>query len=194
MKAFSKRGGKVEKHKLCDLIHRVANGDKTACAEIWTEMKDGVYSFALIYLGDKQLAEDALQETFLALFKAAINFKNNENPRAWILTITRNIAISIVRKRSHETEFNDCLSEIADSINIENKIENSQFIKFLLSQLPMLEQQIIILHIIVGLKHFEIAKMLELPLGTVYRKYSQSLKVLNKAAKAEDYRGDYHYE
>jgi len=58
-----------------------------------------VYHVCFRVLGRPQDAEDATQETFLSLFRYQEKLAAAESPRAWILTIARNTAISMLRSR-----------------------------------------------------------------------------------------------
>ena len=68
-----------------------------------TELVEGyfmdVYSACFRVLGRPQDAEDATQETFLALFREKERLAAADSPRAWVLTVARNTAVSILRKR-----------------------------------------------------------------------------------------------
>lgn len=67
------------------------------------ELVDGyfmdVYSACLRVLGRPHDAEDATQETFLALFRTMDRLAAAASPRAWILTVARNTAVSMLRGR-----------------------------------------------------------------------------------------------
>jgi RNA polymerase sigma-70 factor (ECF subfamily) len=167
-------------NQLSKLIHSVADGDMEALKDIWHEMQMGVTSFALMYLKNHQLAEDATQETFEKIIKNAGSYTRDSNPKAWILTITRNIAISMTRKYAREVEFSEDLSFISDSSNMEYNISDCDYIISLLNRISVVERKILVLHVVSGLKHHEISKLLEMPLGTVYRTYSQCVKKLRK--------------
>jgi RNA polymerase sigma-70 factor (ECF subfamily) len=58
-----------------------------------------VYSLCFRHLGHPHDAEDATQETFLALFRDPEKLGGAESPRAWVLAVARNTAISLLRLR-----------------------------------------------------------------------------------------------
>lgn len=162
------------------LLIKISTGDKKALEDLWVDLKDGLYSFILSYIHDKQLAEDALQETFISLYKSANGFKRSINAKAWIFTIARNTTISLLRKRKEKAWNVDEMADITDEINIENNTVQKDELDTLLASLDETSRIIVLLHTVNDLKHIEIAKILSLPLGTVYRKYSQSIKKLQK--------------
>lgn len=169
----------INNTELAQLIFDLKNEDKRALGILWSAMKEGLYSFILSFIQDRQLAEDALQETFIALYRSAGSFKKASNARAWIYTIARNTTISLLRKQK-EALPEDTLENIPDGWDIERHAEQKDELDRLLRQLDDISRKIVLLHAVSDLKHHEIARILSLPLGTVYRKYSQSIKKLKK--------------
>ena len=55
----------------------------------------------------------------------------------------------------------------------------------MLAKLSQEERQIVVLHVVAGLKHREVAALLELPLSTVLNKYNRSLKKLEKLVREQ---------
>lgn len=166
-----------DKH-LSFLISCTANGDMEAFEELYNLMKRGVYSFALSYVNSRQLAEDVTQETFLHILKASRSYVAR-NPKAWMLTISRNVLLYMVRKGKNEMlsyeEVDDGMKMDGDFVD---EICNSSIIRTLLTKLEPSERQIIVLHLISEMKHREIAEVLDMPLGTVLWKYNTSIKKL----------------
>jgi RNA polymerase sigma factor (sigma-70 family) len=164
--------------QLSGLILRTAYGDVGALEQIFIEMKDGIFSLALMHMNSRQLAEDVVQETILQVYNSSKNFRNTSNPKAWILTIARNIAVSAFRKTRHETELDENILDIADDQSFENAVCGYSDMMALVSSLSKVESEIVILHAVSDLSHKEIAKLLHIPLGTVCRKYSVGIKKL----------------
>ena len=168
-----------DKH-LNSLISRVANGDMKAFEELYNLMKRGIYSFALSHVNNKHLAEDVVQETFLHILKASQNY-TQKNPKAWMLTICRNVSLYMLRGKKNEMlSYEDVNNDIEMSSDFVDGICNSEVIQTLLTKLEPNDRQIVVLHIVSELKHREIAEVLGLPLGTVLWKYNASLKKLKK--------------
>lgn len=161
------------------LIRRAAGGDIGAMEKIFTGMKDKIYSFVLMYVGSRQTAEDILQETILDVYQCAKSYRRFENPQAWILTIARNKAVSYLRTAGRET----ALDEDSPLLFIsESETESRLDVLSLLSPLSLQEREIIILHAVSGFKHKEIARLLDLPLGTVCWKYNDAIRKLRNLA------------
>jgi RNA polymerase sigma-70 factor (ECF subfamily) len=168
----------TDNSEISRLLVRISAGDKNALEELWLKTKDGLYSFILSYLSDRQLAEDALQEAFIAIYKSACKFERGTNARAWIFTVARNSAISILRKQKEKAYDLNENAEASDESEFESRVGQKNELEQLLGSLDEASRMIVLMHAVNDLKHREIAKILSLPLGTVYRKYSESIKKL----------------
>ena len=62
-----------------------------------------------------------------------------------------------------------------------------QFLSYLFSNVTEEERTIVILHVVGGLKHHEIAKMMDIPLGTVLSKYKRTINKLKNIAKEDSH-------
>ena len=169
----------MKDRQLSDLIQKAAKGDVKALESIFHEMKNGIYSFALMRVNDGETAEDVLQETILAVYESAGGYTRLSNPRAWILTIARNKAVSELRKRKNMESLDTLRAEISDGKQTEKLVLDSLETAQYLSGLSKADREIVILHVIGGLKHREIAKLLDMPAGTVGRRYSKSIHTMN---------------
>lgn len=170
--------------KLGALIREAADGDINVLEKIFYDMKDNIYSFVFMYVHNRQLAEDVLQDTILEIYKSAKNFKLLDNPKAWILTIARNEAVSYMRKTSKEELVDNDISNTNRSYDeIENMSINKLDVLTMLSVLTDEQREVVILHIFSGLKHKEISKILNIPIGTVCWRYNESLKKLRNIGR-----------
>lgn len=80
------------------LVAALAQGDQSALAELYDRHAAVLYRAALLRVGDRQLAEEILQDTFVALWKRADLFDERQGSMAaWLSTIARNRAIDRLR-------------------------------------------------------------------------------------------------
>ena len=162
---------------------RIAGGDKGALAEFYQKTHTAVYGFALSILKNTHDAEDVLQDTYVQVWQAALSYRPQGKPMAWLLTIARNLSMSRLREQSRTDtyvpeDWQDRLAEVT-AVTQEDRLT----LHALLDALEEQERQIVTLHALAGLKHREIAALLELPLATVLSKYSRALKKLQAAWK-----------
>jgi len=81
-----------------ELVAEVAAGNSDALAELYDRHADALYRAAYRRLGDRHLAEEVLQDTFLSLWNRAELFDESQGSlRAWLGTIARNRSIDRLR-------------------------------------------------------------------------------------------------
>ena len=80
-----------------DCIARIAGGDKDALADLYNRTRPAVYGFALSIVKNAHDAEDILHDACLQVWNAAGGYRRQGKPMAWVLTITRNLAINRLR-------------------------------------------------------------------------------------------------
>ncbi len=156
------------------LMQKIAQGDNDAFCTFYNFTAKGVFSFAYSYLGNREDAEDATQAAFLIVKQKAYTYKSGTNAQAWLLQIVKNLSLDMLKKRRHTGEFpEECAAEFTDN----------SALSYMLASLNQDEREIVILHVYWGYKHREIAKLLDMPLGTVTWKYNSALKKLEKYGK-----------
>jgi len=143
-----------------------------------------------MFCKDKYKAEDILQETFISIYENAGSYTIFKNPKAWIYTIAKNKAINLIKKDSRTTSIDSPEnSEIIQNNyteNTENNIINKMHMDLLFSVLSEKDKKIVILHAVYGFKHREIAELLDIPLGTIKRRYKESIDKMKKKDKESE--------
>lgn len=167
------------------LILRMAQGDKEALALFYTKTNTSVYAFALSLLKNVQDAEDVMQEVYVKIFAASATYQTQGKPMAWTLTIVRRFALMKMRERKKtESLPEEEWGSIGEGDFTQASIDRMVLHKAL-TILTDEERQILILHSVSGLKHREVAELLDLPLSTVLSKYHRALSKLKKGMKEE---------
>ena len=169
-----------------DCIARIAGGDKDALADLYNRTRPAVYGFALSIVKNAHDAEDILHDACLQVWNAAGGYRRQGKPMAWLLTVARNLALMRLRERGKTQELTDeewsALPARAPDVTTEDR----HVLRAALSVLSEQERQVVMLHAVTGLKHREIAQLLELPLATVLSKYRRALKKLNLLLEGDD--------
>jgi RNA polymerase sigma-70 factor (ECF subfamily) len=152
-----------------DLLVRVADRDRFAFEAIYRRYVRSVYGLALRRLRDRQRAEDAVQETFTAVWRSAASYKPERGPAApWLYAIARNAIVDRLRAKS------DMLAEAPEVASGEagpaDRAESS-FVAWrvhrALEELPDKEREVLELAYWSGMSQSEVAEYLHIPLGTV---------------------------
>ncbi len=161
-----------------DLFYRIAQGDMEALRCLYDIAGYAVFGFALSMLKNKQDAEDILQDTFLKIRSAAHLYQPRGTPMAWILTMTRNFCLMKLR----ENQKNQCIEQnmMENTLQYVQDNTNRVVLEAAFSILTDEERRIVMLHVLSGLKHREIAQILELPLSTVLSKNNRALKKMKQ--------------
>lgn len=172
--------------ELEDLLLGVAAGDREALSGFYARTRTAVYGLALSYLRSGHDAEDVTQDTYIRVWNSAEGYRPQGKPMAWLLTITKNLSLMRLRERDKVVELpqEDWNTLAIDSPAV--TAEDRQVLTAALTALTDQERRIVLLHAVTGLKHREIAQILELPLATVLSKYHRALKKLRNRLEGDE--------
>ncbi|QEL15379.1 sigma-70 family RNA polymerase sigma factor [Limnoglobus roseus] len=153
----------------CEILHRVADRDRPAFADFYDRYASRVFGLLLHLLRNRTDAEDVLQEAFWQVWRQADRFDSRRaSAESWVLMIARSRAVDRLRKRRETVT--DTVPEVpSDSkpdINLSRQDDAAQVISAL-GVLPPDQQEPIRLAFFDGLTHEQIARHLNIPLGTV---------------------------
>lgn len=84
-----------------DLMVMYQQGEVRAFEVLLGRHRKSVYNFILRFVGDKETAEDLLQETFMRVIKGADAYKRQAKFTTWLYTIARNLCVDQTRRRKH---------------------------------------------------------------------------------------------
>ena len=163
---------------LMALIERVAARDQAALKALYGLTSGKLYGLALRVVRSHEWAEDALQDTFLQIWRTAPDYRASLSPpMAWLGLIVRSRSLDLLRKRKAEREhLTDEIDEVmadtleGDSPNpLDTSLASQQAcaLQKCLSQLDHKQREVVSLAYLRDLSHGELAQQLKLPLGTV---------------------------
>lgn len=174
-----------ENRALDRLLLQVGRGDREAFARLYGLTRGAVYALALSLLRDAHEAQDVAQDVFVRVWESAPSYRPQGSPMAWLLTVTRNLALSRLRQSGRQVGLGEEEWNAIPAADPAVTPEDRQVLQAALDGLDSGERRIVLLHAISGLKHREIAQLLELPLSTVLSKYHRGLKKLRVQMKGE---------
>lgn len=176
----------MNNYELGQLLARIQEGDVSAYEKLYSSTYTLVCSVAYSVLHDQSAAEDIAQNVFSTIWNKKTAYQHSQNPNAWLYTLTHNAAVDYFKSRKHELTAEEPLLFASQNIDTpESAIINGELMERLFAVLTEPERKILVLHLVVGLKHREIAKMLGLPLGTVLSKYQNSLRKMRQHDKED---------
>lgn len=182
----TEQGTGSDRQELDRLLLAVAGGDREALARLYESARGAVYAAALGVLGNPQEAQDVTQDAFVRIWESAPSYRSQGSPMAWILTLTRNLALMALRRESRKGELTEEEWAAIPAGEGPEAEEERLILRQVLDTLDQEERQIILLHAVAGLKHREIAGLLEKPLSTVLSKYQRGLKKMKIQLEGEE--------
>lgn len=152
------------------------NGDMEAFSQIYEDMKKPVFTIIFRIVKNYHLAEEVMQELFIKLFTNSIK-SSVKNPRAYIFQMARNLSIDALRNAENRKHENIDDKELSTDGSLNEIIFNMDLEKALCS-LEETEKEILFLHIMGELTFFEISKITNMSMPSVYRRYCKAIKTL----------------
>jgi RNA polymerase sigma-70 factor (ECF subfamily) len=166
-----------------DLISQIGQGDRQAFATLYDRHIRAAYALAYRLMGEKQAAEDLLQEAFLKLWRGAASYRAERGSvRAWLLSIVHNRGIdqlrSLASRRRTQEKIEASAQRSQPSEAFAQSWRNFQHeqVQGALKTLPSKQSKGLELAYFSGYTRVEIAEFLDLPLGTVKGRVRLGLK------------------
>jgi len=153
------------------LLALVAHSDDDALAELYDRYGRAAYGLALRILRDPALAQDAVQDAFLAAWRTAAGFDPRRGSAStWLMTLVHRRAVDVVRRedRRRADPLEDAPVTSGDATDEQVELrEERRKVQAALQVLTPAERESLELAYYGGLSQSEIAEKLGLPLGTV---------------------------
>lgn len=150
------------------LLQRIACGDRDAFAELYRRRRAGVYRFALQMSGSEALAEDVVQEVFLALLDHGRRYDPARGHVAsFLLGIARNHVLRALARRRWSVE---AAEEPAVQEDLESDLATAEIVaavRAAVLALPVRFREVVVLCDLEEMDYAEAAETLRCPVGTV---------------------------
>jgi len=177
------------------LVALAARSEQSALAELYDRYSRPAYGLALRVLRDEALAEDAVQEAFLALWRTAARFVPERGKAStWILTLVHRRAVDLVRRE--ERRRTDLLEQAAEpgggAVDEEAWLRlQRERVQGALTQLPDQQREALELAYYGGFTQSELAERLGQPLGTIKSRMFTGLSRLRDLLDQAGLEGSY---
>lgn len=168
----------MDERQIDKLLARIASGDNQAFEELYDKTRRGVFSFIYSYLNNYESTEDVMQTVYLKVKLNIDKYRLGTNGRAWLLEIAKNLALNEIKQRK-SAEYKD---ELIGG-NAAVQAPTGEITDIMRRTLTEEEQRIVILHVLWGYKHREIARIMDVPTGTITSKYKRSISKMQQALK-----------
>ena len=160
---------------LSSLVAEVAKGDQGAFRHLYDQTSGLVHALALRILGSVPDTEEVVMDVYTKAWRSAGAFDEcRGTPLAWLLMMTRSLAIDRVRQRASRPKITDDVAGMAFLASSDDGpealtvgAEQRRVVQRAFSKLPGEQQLVLRLAFYGGLSHSELAEQLGQPLGTV---------------------------
>lgn len=168
------------------LLLHVAAGERAALAELYDRTRAAVYGLALSYLKNVHDAQDMTQDVYVRVWECAAQYRPDGSAVGWVLAVCRSLCLMHLRRDRRQTLLDEdewrAVPDTACGLAHEERL----LLQDALAALGEQERRIVLLHAAAGLKHREIACLLDLPLATVLSKYHRARKKLTGILEGAD--------
>ncbi|GIM45837.1 RNA polymerase sigma factor [Collibacillus ludicampi] len=173
-------------NELNQLVSLSLAGDREAFSEIYEQTIGNVYKTVHFLLEDKSDLEDVVQEIYIQLHKSLARFDITKSFHSWLMGIVIRQVNSNRRKKwmrfritNKNMEQPQILIEPDFSDGVVDNLSNEQLLNTI-QHLPFKLKQVIILHYLNDYSQEEVAKILDIPLGTVKSRINSALTKLRQ--------------
>jgi RNA polymerase sigma-70 factor (ECF subfamily) len=165
------------------LYHLFKNGDEKAFEALYLRYSAEIFNYALKLLGNRDLAEDVLEETFIRLFQS--NLSETGKLKNWLYRVATNLSYKSMRKRKYEIETSETTLEHLKRSPPDDRIILNIQVRGTLMKIPEKQRTVVVLKFYQGMKYREIADLLGCPLGTVKTRMHEGLKKLRSILRRD---------
>lgn len=196
---FEEAGSPVDDR---ELVRRVARGDERAFGQLYHAYSVSLYNYVLRLVHDPAVAENLLQEVFVAVWQGAGGFRGGAQARTWFFRIAHHQAVSWLRRERAEISLDgpvatadglaerDTTDDMVRSLAGHSDVESVAWsawradqIRAVLDRLAPNHRAVIELVFFHELSYTEVAEVLDCPVGTVKSRMSWARRYLADALK-----------
>ena len=173
-------------HDETALVERAVGGDTDAFGVLYQRHMDAIYRYVYLRVGDTEDAEDLTEQTFLKAWEALPGYKQRGNPfTSWLYRIAHNVVVDHHRRRrpilsTPLAERGDQASRPSTTLDQVIQAEEADTLAAAIAQLPEEQQQIVILRFVEGLRHAEVARIMDKSEGACRVMQHRALAALNR--------------
>jgi RNA polymerase sigma-70 factor (ECF subfamily) len=174
------------------LLEQIASDDEQALAELYGRHGKSLHNYLLRLVHESGVAEDLLQEVFVAVWQGAHRFKGHAKVTTWLYRIAHNRAVSWLRRHRKETGLDELPDLAAEDDPATYTMEKWRAVQLrrALDRLSPRHRSVLELTFFLGFSYAEVAEIVGCPVGTVKSRMSHARRYLLEALASmgiEDY-------
>ena len=147
--------------------------------EIIEKYGDSLFRIGVMILGNKQDAEDVLQEVFIKYMQKAPKFVDEAHKKAWLFRCTHNLCKDLLRFRKRHKQEN------IDALQLEYMMEEDKVVLEEMMALASKYKEVLLLYYLEGYKISEIATMMKSSPNTIRKRLERGRKLLRNNLKEQ---------
>jgi len=160
-----------------DLMEAVASGDESALTALIDRYAASVHAYLLRHSGNRDDADDLLQETWVRVARSAKRFDTTRRFRSWVYGIATNLARDRFRRRVTRERALRELSAHPPATPGTDAVDRSELREHI-AELPENMRAVLLLRYYEGMSEAEMAEALDVPPGTVKSRLHAALRKL----------------
>lgn len=178
-----------------ELLGRIVEGEGDALEALYDRHAGLVFSLARRITGDREAAEEVVQDTFLTVWRQAASYSPSRGrPYSWLVRIARNRSIDELRRMDSRERRQRRSREVLDAytpdpalkaVEDAREAELRRLVSEALQDLPEPQREVVELSYFRGWSQVEISRRTGLPLGTVKTRMRLALSKLRNALRRE---------
>ncbi len=170
-----------------ELLRRAAAGDSRAWRDLVDAHSDPLFRYTYRLVGERDAAEDVVQEAYLRLWRQSRRWRPEAPVRAWLFRVAGNLSIDTLRRRRHIVEMEPDHAEAAPGI--EDRLaekEQARAVQRLVSELPERQRKALVLCRLEGMSMAEAGLVLRCSVGAVESLLSRARRHLRSRMTMHD--------
>jgi RNA polymerase sigma factor (sigma-70 family) len=165
-----------------DLVVRAQQGDEQAFSELLVPIYDRLHQIAYRVLRDRPLAEEAVQQASLSMWKGLPGLRDPERFEAWCYRLVVNACNSEARKRKRRRrEVESVVGRDAVVRDEYGAIHDRDLLERGFERLSMDQRAVVVLHHYLDMKVDDVADALGIPSGTARSRLHRALKAMRES-------------
>jgi len=177
-----------------DLFEKWAGGDQSGFAELYERHKNRVFGFLLRMTGDREIAEDLMQETFLAAHRNIDQFDKSRVFLSWLFGIAHKRTIDYFRHQRVENEhWEEASGSVGSKLERPDEAIDSQTVRKLVNEavekLEPNQREVFLLRELGGVPFKEIAEIMNCPINTALGRMRLALINIRKELQRRGFDG-----
>jgi len=167
-----------------ELLARIAKKDATAVQALFARHQTRIFRFILRFVRNEAIAEELCNEVFLEVWRKAGSYRGQSAATTWLMSIARNKALSLLRKRSDEElddDYAEALADDGDTPDVDvAKQDKAEIMRRCIDKLSAQHKEIIDLVYYHEMSVNEVSETLNIPVNTVKTRMFYARKQLSE--------------